>query len=95
MGTNLHIEIVLAFRECQYVQQHRVPEGTCVLQLVRDSRILDQAPDADMSQYSWAIHGRAVSSDTLLREADRVEILRPLSIDPKQARRRRAALKTA
>ncbi len=94
MDAYLHIEIVLAFRERQYVQNHRVLEGTRLSQLVRDSRILDYVPEADRSQYSWAIHGRAVSSSTVLREGDRVEILRPLSIDPKLARRRRAELKS-
>ncbi len=95
MDAYLHIEIVLAFRERQYVQNHRVLEGTRLSQLVRDSRILDHAPEADRSQYSLAIHGRAVNSSTVLREGDRVEILRPLSIDPKLARRRRAELKSS
>ena len=87
------VEIVLAFRDRQYVQQHTVAPGTCVAQLVRDSRIFDHVPDVDISRYSWAIHGRAVGPDTVLHEGDRVELLRPLSIDPKLARRRRAQLK--
>ena len=37
-----------------------------------------------------AVFGVAVASSTLLREGDRVELLRPLQLDPKEARRRRA-----
>ena len=36
------------------------------------------------------IHGRRVTLDTPLRDGDRVEIYRPLGVDPKEARRRRA-----
>jgi len=35
------------------------------------------------------IWGRVCSTDTLLRDGDRVEIYRPLEIDPKEARRLR------
>ena len=35
--------------------------------------------------------GEAVSRDALLRDGDRVEVLRALQADPKDARRRRAA----
>ncbi|MDH3320784.1 MAG: RnfH family protein [Betaproteobacteria bacterium] len=36
------------------------------------------------------IYGRRVAPDTRLADGDRVEIYRPLSADPKDARRRRA-----
>ncbi len=37
-----------------------------------------------------AIHGVNATAGTVLNEGDRVEVLRPLLIDPKEARRRRA-----
>ena len=37
-----------------------------------------------------AIHGETVDLDQTLRDGDRVELLRPLLLDPKEARRRRA-----
>jgi len=39
----------------------------------------------------YAIFGINAEASTLLHEGDRVELLRPLQIDPKDARRRRAA----
>lgn len=37
------------------------------------------------------IWGRPVAADTRLRDGDRVEIYRPLTADPKDVRRKRAA----
>ena len=45
--------------------------------------------DAQISGY--AIFGVKAVADTPLRDGDRVELLRPLQVDPKDARRRRAA----
>lgn len=39
----------------------------------------------------YAIYGEAVSRETPVREGDRVELLRPLVADPKEARRQRAS----
>lgn len=39
----------------------------------------------------FAIHGERAVGSTALRDGDRVELLRPLEMDPKEARRRRAA----
>ena len=38
-----------------------------------------------------AVHGLRVERDAVLCDGDRVELLRPLQADPKEARRRRAA----
>ena len=38
-----------------------------------------------------AVHGARVERDAVLRDGDRIELLRPLQADPKDARRRRAA----
>ena len=44
-------------------------------------------------QEKVGIFGRRASLDQPLAEGDRVEIYRPLAVDPKEARRRRAARK--
>ncbi len=41
---------------------------------------------------SVGVHGRAVKPEDLLQDGDRVEIYRPLQVNPKLTRRRRAAL---
>lgn len=39
---------------------------------------------------AYAIHGERVARDAALRDGDRLELLRPLPADPKEARRLRA-----
>ena len=47
-------------------------------------------PEAAPNQaWSTSIWGRKVAGDTLLRDGDRLEWLRPLKVDPKLARRER------
>ena len=43
----------------------------------------------------YAVFGVRVETDTVLRDGDRLELLRALQIDPKDARRRRAAERAA
>lgn len=45
----------------------------------------------DPDTVAYAVFGVRASADTALRDGDRVELLRPLQLDPKEARRRRAA----
>ena len=42
--------------------------------------------------HAVGVFGKRVALDQALREGDRVEIYRPLAVDPKEARRRRRAL---
>ncbi len=45
----------------------------------------------DREVVGYAVFGQRVQANTPLRDRDRVELLRPLVADPKDARRRRAA----
>jgi putative ubiquitin-RnfH superfamily antitoxin RatB of RatAB toxin-antitoxin module len=93
--SELKIEIVLAIRERQWIQNHLVPSGTTVLNLVTESGILKAMPQMKLSDFSLAIHGRIVDPQQKLLDGDRIEVLRPLTVDPKQARHRRAKLKSS
>jgi putative ubiquitin-RnfH superfamily antitoxin RatB of RatAB toxin-antitoxin module len=44
---------------------------------------------------SFAVFGRRATTATPLHDGDRVELLRPLLVDPKEARHRRVAKKRA
>jgi putative ubiquitin-RnfH superfamily antitoxin RatB of RatAB toxin-antitoxin module len=46
---------------------------------------------ADLAACGFGLWGREVAAGTKLREGDRVELLRPLQADPKDARRKRVA----
>ena len=69
----------------------RLPPGSTVGDAIRECGLLGQCPEIDLKRNRAGIFGRLVQFDALLRDGDRVEIYRPLVVDPKEVRRRRAA----
>jgi putative ubiquitin-RnfH superfamily antitoxin RatB of RatAB toxin-antitoxin module len=61
-----------------------LPEGATV----RDA-VMAAGWGADPEAVAYAVFGLRVDGDALLRDGDRVELLRPLLADPKEARRQR------
>ncbi len=66
-----------------------LPHGATLIDAIRASGLLARHPEIDLGVLRTGIWGRAKSHDTPLRERDRVEIYRPLTVDPKEARRLR------
>jgi uncharacterized protein len=67
--------------------------GTNALEAIRASGVLERHAQIDISTQEVGIWGRAVALDSLLADGDRVEIYRPLLLNPKEARRLRAMRK--
>lgn len=63
--------------------------GATLIDAVRASGLLERHAGIDLAQARLGIWGRVQPPQTLLRERDRVELYRPLSVDPKEARRLR------
>lgn len=68
-----------------------LPPGTTVAQALTQSGFLAPYPDLDVSKADVGIWGRKAGLQTVLSADDRVEIYRPLTVDPKVARRERFA----
>lgn len=62
-----------------------------VLQCIRLSGLSEQFPELDLATLEVGIWGRKSPLNHPLRDRDRVEIYRPLTVDPKVARRERFA----
>lgn len=81
----MKIEVVLAW-------PRRAESAT--LDLPAGARVADAVEAAGLNGISavdgYAIFGQRAQPDTLLADGDRVELLRPLQADPKEARRKRA-----
>jgi putative ubiquitin-RnfH superfamily antitoxin RatB of RatAB toxin-antitoxin module len=75
-------------------QQVEIPiqvEENCILvAAVRRSGILDLFPEIKLAEAIVGVHGVIVAMDASLKGGDRIEIYRPLKLDPKQSRRLRA-----
>ena len=87
----IDVEVAYAQPDCQVIVALRVPDGTRVEEAVRRSGLLERFPGIDPAVNGLGIFGRRVSPCAPLAAGDRVEIYRPLTIDPKEARRVRAA----
>jgi len=85
------IEVACATELKQKVISLQVPEGTRLAEAVELSGIAGEFPELDMSTGKMGIFGQVESSDRVLAEGDRVEIYRPLQVNPRQARLNRAA----
>ena len=64
-------------------------EGATVQHALHASGLAAAFPALDVAAAAVGIWGRAARLDQRLRERDRVEIYRPLRVDPKRARRER------
>ena len=74
--------------ECRVV----VPAGATLIDALRASGVLQRHPHIDLARQAVGIWGRIRALDAPLKDGDRIEIYRPLQVDPKEARRRRQRL---
>ena len=66
--------------------------GVTVKQAIEQSGLLAECPEIDVSQpeaFTVCIWGKKTTPNHVLRDLDRIEICRPLTVDPKVARRER------
>ena len=91
-GREIQVEVVYALPLEQDIRHLRIPLGVTVEQAIVRAGTVARHPEIDLREGRIAVYGRLVFLDTVLQDRDRVEILRPLSVDPKEVRRRRAAL---
>ncbi len=85
------VEVVFALAERQQLVTVAVVPGTTAIEAVDQSGIADQFPDQDLAACSLGIWGRLIEDGQLPQDGDRIEIYRPLLIDPRDARRRLAS----
>jgi len=80
----LRVQVVVALPRAERVFSLELPQGATVQ---------DALGKAGLEARSVGIFGETVALETRLADGDRVEVYRPLKIDPQEARRRRALKK--
>jgi putative ubiquitin-RnfH superfamily antitoxin RatB of RatAB toxin-antitoxin module len=86
----MRVEVVFALRERQELIETDVEEGATVADVIAISNLSRAFPGIDFAALQAGIWGKPVERDSLVRDGDRVELYRPLKIDPKEARRLKA-----
>lgn len=86
------VQVAYGRPERQLILSLAVEPGTSAREAVRRSGILQAFPEIDAEKAVLGVYGQVVDGDHPVRASDRIEIYRPLKVDPKEARRQRARL---
>lgn len=90
---SLRVEVVYALPEREDAVKLSLLAGATAADAVRASGLLERHPEIDLARQKIGIYGKVVAAGALLADGDRLEVYRPLLLDPKEARRRRALKK--
>ena len=85
------VELAYALPQEQIVLTLEVPVGTTLGAAITRSVILERFPEISLEKNKVGIYGKLRPLEYVLHPGDRVEIYRPLTADPKEARRARIA----
>lgn len=88
----MRVEVAFARPEKQQIVEVQVADCTTAIEAVKLSGITDIFPEIDPDAIDMGVFGKVIKDPAAhqLRNGDRVELYRPLKIDPKQARLNRA-----
>jgi putative ubiquitin-RnfH superfamily antitoxin RatB of RatAB toxin-antitoxin module len=87
--SDFSIQVCYIAPPIEFLRALEVAPGTTLAQAIAFSGLLDAVADIDMNTCKVGIYSRLKSPDTVLKAHDRVEVYRPLQIDPMMARRSR------
>jgi putative ubiquitin-RnfH superfamily antitoxin RatB of RatAB toxin-antitoxin module len=88
----MQVEVVFALPDRQFLECIEVADGATVAEAIRKSALTRRFPEVDLERLDVGIWGRPVSRDRVLTAGDRVELYRPLEMDPREARRLKAGI---
>ena len=86
----IRIEVVFGLSERQKLVSINIDAGADCADAISQSGIAAEFPELDLKLLPVAIWGRPAERSSGLKEGDRIEILRPLQMDPRDARRQLA-----
>jgi len=87
----MRIEVAYAKPSEQVILTLDIADGSTIEAAIIESEILQRFPEIDLANNKVGIFGKLCKLEQALKAGDRVEIYRPLIVDPKEMRRTRAA----
>ncbi|MEL7024741.1 MAG: RnfH family protein [Pseudomonadota bacterium] len=85
------VQLALALPDQQWVKSLNVAQGTTVQDVIDHSGVAEAFPQLDFAALGTGVWGEAAPRERLVEPGDRVELYRPLILDPREARRALAA----
>jgi putative ubiquitin-RnfH superfamily antitoxin RatB of RatAB toxin-antitoxin module len=89
----IRVSVVFCPPEPVWMRDVVLPAGATVASAIERSGLLVDFPQLREPATRAGVYGQLAAPDAVLRDGDRVEVYRPLSMDPKEARRHRAELR--
>jgi len=86
----MRVELAYADPAREILMGLEVRSGSTVLECVEGSGLFQLVPELHDAEIGFAVFGRRVDPAAAASKGDRIEVLRRLELDPKEARRRRA-----
>ncbi|MCP5419072.1 MAG: RnfH family protein [Gammaproteobacteria bacterium] len=66
-----------------------MPDGGTVREAIELSGVLDRFPHINLKKQKVGVYGKFIKLDAALSDGDRVEIYRPITVDPKTVPQRK------
>lgn len=86
----MKVEVAFALPERQVLVAIELADGATIAEALERSGLARQYPAENIESLPVGVWGRVTDRAHVLSDGDRVEIYRPLQIDPREARRRLA-----
>ena len=83
MGDSIEVSIAYAEPDDSFWQSMTVTAGSTAREAIEHSGVLEHFTHLDLETLSIGIYAKSVKLDQVLADGDRVEIYRPLLVDPK------------
>lgn len=90
MGDKLKVEVCYALPEKQTLLQFEVDESLSIEEVIEQSGVLEIHSEIDLKSIKVGVFSKLAKLTDTLQDGDRVELYRPLLIDPKEVRKERA-----
>lgn len=91
----MKVELVYIDTDEEFIVSLDMAAAATVADAVEQSQVLDKFPSLKAIDYQLGIYSQEVSAETRLQAGDRVEVYRPLVLDPMEVRRQRAKVPRA
>jgi hypothetical protein len=89
----LRATVVYCGRDRPWIVDVEVPQGSTLRDAVVASGLPQHVPGLDCAVLDLGVFNELRKPDEPVRDGDRIEVYRPLAIDPKEARRIRAEIR--
>jgi putative ubiquitin-RnfH superfamily antitoxin RatB of RatAB toxin-antitoxin module len=85
----MNVGVCYAEADRQLWMRLEVPESSTVEEAINLSGVLKLYPEINLASQKVGIFGKITALDTAIKDGDRVEIYRQITVDPQTVQRRR------